>query len=293
MITERGPIGMGDAVTAARALHLTELEDLDLLVELLGLRQVEHRADPTPTVRRSAGAGTSRTVSAVIQAEGEVVDHPESALRTLVEPLPPEPVAPISYVPAEPLSMAPARRRVAYRPIMPPHQLRAALTMIIRRPRPSVRLDVEAAVELIAERRPLDQLPRLVEQTVDGGVTIIADVGPEMLPYLDDVDHLVDSARHIAGESTTRVAWVEDSGDVPAFIPDRTVLVISTLGAAHAPGAPPGAPTRWRHQAQELVAAEADVTALVPHRRRPRTEQLDGVRVVAWDDLGEVGRGRA
>ena len=90
-----------------------------------------------------------------------------------------------------------------YEPIVPLHQLRAAMTMIIQRPRRSVQLDIEAAIELIAEQRPLDQLPRLIEQTLDGGVTIIADVGPEMLPYLDDVDHLVQAARHVAGRPTT------------------------------------------------------------------------------------------
>ena len=88
---------------------------------------------------------------------------------------------------------------VPYEPIVPLQQLRAAMTMIIRRPRRSVQLDVEAAIELIAEQRPLDQLPRLIEQTVDGGVMIIADIGPEMLPYLDDVSHLVQAAEQVVG----------------------------------------------------------------------------------------------
>ena len=61
--------------------------------------------------------------------------------------------------PSRSIPGAPGGGSVPYEPIVPLHQLRAAMTMIIRRPRRSVQLDVEAAVEMIAEQRPLDQLP--------------------------------------------------------------------------------------------------------------------------------------
>ena len=215
-----------------------------------------------------------------------------AGMLTVAEPLPSEPVAPIAYVSAKPLDPGPASGgSVAYEPIVPLHQLRAAMTMIIRRPRRSILVDIEAAVELIAEKRPVEQLPRLTEQTLDGGVTIIADVGPEMLPYLDDVDHLVESAQHVAGEPETRVCWIEDSADLPPLGTEHPTMIISTLGAARAPGSPPGSAARWQELARTMINDEIDVTAVGPHRRR-WTDHPAEVRFVAWDDLSEVGRGR-
>jgi hypothetical protein len=284
---------MADALTVARTLHLEADEDLAMVVELLGLSQGLEDTEPTP---RSARRAPIREPSG-ISGRGFGYGHSIPAagrvgLRTVVEALPPDPVAPITFEQAEPLVPgAPGGGSLPYEPIVPLHQLRAAMTMIIRRPRRSVQPDIEAAVELIAEQRPLDHLPRQVEQTVDGGVTIIADVGPEMLPYLEDVNHLVQAAEHVAGTPRTAVLWIEDCGDLPPLETGPPIMIISTFGAARSPASPPGAAARWRELARRLINSETDATAVVPHRR---TRGASGrMRSVTWDDLAEVGRGRA
>jgi hypothetical protein len=282
---------MAEALIAARVLDFTTERDLVVLMELLGLAlepepiPAEARPGKKPRRRRPTGP--------VIPGAGDTTASPvDAAMRTIAEPLPSEPVAPIEYVSAEPLAPGPAGSGgIPYVPIVPLHQLRAAMTMIIRRPRRSILVDIEAAVELIAEKRPVEQLPRLTEQTLDGGVTIIADVGPEMLPYLDDVDHLVESAQHVAGEPEARVCWIEDSADLSPLGTEHPVMIISTLGAARAPASPPGSAARWQELARTMINDEIDVTAVVPHRRR-WTDHPAEVRFVVWDDLSEVGRGR-
>ena len=184
---------MADALTAARLLHLEAEPDLVILMELLGLRRDDQptvppaRRRPTPDYPESPTQVGQRTPDET----GVPATSAPTGVRTVAEPLPPEPVRPIDYSTADPLDPGPpGSGSVAYEPIVPLHQLRAAITMIIRRPRRSIEVDIEAAVELVAEQRPLEQLPRLVEHTLDRGVTIVADVGPEMLPYLEDVAHL-------------------------------------------------------------------------------------------------------
>jgi hypothetical protein len=288
----RGPIGMAEALTAARVLDFTAERDLVVLMELLGLAW---EPEPTPAEARPSKKPTRRRPTSPVGAAAKTATERQvvAGTRTVAEPLPSEPVAPIAYMSAKPLDPGPpGGGSIAYEPIVPLHQLRAAMTMIIRRPRRSIRVDIEAAVELIAEKRPLEQLPRLTEQTLDGGLTIIADVGPEMLLFLDDVDHLVESAQHVAGEPETRVCWIEDSADLPPLGTEHPVMIISTLGAARAPTSSPGSAARWQELARTMINDEIDVTALVPHRRRWTNHPAE-VRFVAWDDLPEVGRGRS
>ena len=290
-MTGRGQIGMAEALTVARTLHLEADDDLATVLELLGLRR---RTEDTPIALKSPRRVPRAERSGVRGpgfSYGLELPADQVGMRTVVEPLPPDPVAPITFEQAEPLVPgAPGGGSVPYEPIVPLQQLRAAMTMIIRRPRRSVQLDVEAAIELIAEQRPLDQLPRLIEQTVDGGVTIIADVGPEMLPYLDDVSHLVQAAEQVVGAPTTAVLWVEDCDDLTDLETERPIMIISTFGTARSPASPPGAAARWRELARTMIISETDATAVVPHRR---TRGVSGrMRSVAWDDLAEVGRGR-
>ncbi len=189
-MTGRGQIGMAEALTVARTLHLEADDDLAMVLELLGLRR---RTEDTPISPRATTAGCrgaeSDPGSAAPDSATDSNSQPIKSgcarsssrclrIRSLRSP---------SSRPSHSSPAPPGGGTCRYEPIVPLHQLRAAMTMIIRRPRRSVQPDIEAAIELIAEQRPLDQLPRLIEQTVDGGVTIIADVGPDMLPYLQDV----------------------------------------------------------------------------------------------------------
>ena len=293
MTARRGPIGMAEALVVAHALHLDGDDDLAIVLELLGIRRGIEDAMITRRPARREPAGEPSGLSGPGFTVGTDLPPDHVGMRTVVEPLPPEPVAPITFEQAEPLVPgAPGGGSVPYEPIVPLHQLRAAMTMIIRRPRRSVQPDIEAAVELIAEQRPLDQLPRLIEQTVDGGVTIIADVGPEMLPYLADVNHLVQAAEQVVGSPTTNVLWIEDCDDLPPLAAERPIMIISTLGAARSPTSPPGSAARWKELVRTMVRTATDATAVVPHRRQTRAGR-GRLQSVAWDDLAEVGRGRA
>jgi len=283
---------MADALAVAHALHLEADDDLAIVLELLGLGRGAEDAAVSPRPPRWEPAGESFGVSGPGFGVGIDIPTDQVRTRTVVEALPPDPVAPITFEEAEPLIPGPpGGGTVRYEPIVPLHQLRAAMTMIIRRPRRSVQPDIEAAIELIAEQRPLDQLPRLIEQTVDGGVTIIADIGPDMLPYLQDVYHLVQAAQQVAGAPTTAVLWIEDCDDLPALETERPIMIISAFGAARSPANPPGSAARWRQLARAMINSRTDATAVVPHRRTSGAPSP--IPSVVWDDLAEVGRGRA
>jgi len=297
----RGPVGWGDALTAAGRLGLTAAEHFDVLVELLGLGAVAPRvpaaaADQLP--RQPAGEpGTPPAPWAMLPAETAEL-RPRPGGQTIARELEDEPVGPVEFGLEPPLDPAPSGQpAVPYEPPIPANQLRAALTMIVRRPRLSDDVDIEAAVALIAERRPFVQLPRLIEQSTGRGATLVADVGAGMLPYLDDVATLVAEAGQVVGEPQLEVAWVDDDASrdhrVAAIQSGRPTLVVSTLGAVHPPSALPGAQARWLEFADTAREAGADVVALVPHRRLRWPGGLDQlIRLVAWDDLADVGRGR-
>jgi hypothetical protein len=296
MTTRRGEIGMGDALRAARELELNRPEDFEILVEVLGLRRTPPaRSHWSPEDRPPVEGGRKTAGSAQELTDEAISGRRKEGSHTTAETLEPEPVSAISYQTAELLSPGPVGAgAVPYEPPVPLHQLRAALSILLRRPRPSNRLNVDAAVDIIAEQRPLTHVPRLLEQTLDAGVTVVADIGTTMLPYLDDVAQLVEEVRNIAGGPVTEVVWTQDGSDLPRLNADRPIMIISTLGAVRPPGSPPGLAATWRSLAAQLARNGADSTALVPHRQhRWPMDLVAAARLVAWDDLPDVGRGHA
>jgi hypothetical protein len=298
----RGPIGWGDALTAAHQLGLATTGQLDDLVDLLGLSAPgeEPPAAVTEPVSgqqadRQAAPVPLRAISPLVNDELRV---PRDQ-RTVVEELQDEPVGPVAFAepPLEPLDPAGAARlAVPYEPPIPANQLRAALTMLVRRARASDEVDVEAAIALFAEQRPFVELPRYSEQDTTRGATVVADVGPGMLPYLGDVARLVAEIGQIVGKPQLTVRWVRETASadnhVPLDEPGRPVVVVSTLGAARPATELPGAQERWFAFADWAWEAEADVVALVPHRGHRWPYRLErAMRFVAWDDLADVGRG--
>jgi hypothetical protein len=314
----RGQIGWGDALTAARRLGLTTPGDFDALVALLGLATQRERDAPDATAPAPGAIDvdedSERSAPWTTRPVAEEEFRSPVDQRTVAEPLPDEPVDLIELTAEPPVEPAPASQiTVPYEPPIPANQLRAALTMLLRRDRLSDDIDVEATVTLVAEQRPLDRPPRLIEQSTVRGATLIADTGPSMLPYLDDVTHFVSEAAQVVGESRLAVHWVQD-GALPARPnavdvtppgtrpqlchidrePERPVLIVSTLGAVQPPAALPGAQARWQAIADAAQQSGADITALVPHRGHHWPPALRrAIRFVAWDDLADVGRGRA
>lgn len=292
----RGPIGWADALAAARVLGLSGREDLDLLVDLLGLGVATTEPsgandDPGPPPDSEQDAGTSAAVPAPAPSPSHPVHLQGNADQgTTVRELPAEPVDDVALT-GEPLDPPPARRPVVpYEPPIPERQMRSALAMLVRRPRESDEVDVEQVVEELAVGRPLAEVPRLREPTTAAGVHVVADVGPGMLPYAEDVRQFVAHLQQVVGEPAVAVTWVGEDAEPPVADPSRPVLVVSTLGAVRAAGSG-RARAVWDAFAYTVLDDRADVTALVPHRR-PWPEPLSSAaRFVVWDDLADVGRG--
>jgi hypothetical protein len=299
----RGQIGWGDALSASSRLGLTTPVQFDTLVGLLGLATARWEgppddAAPPPAVIQAEEDSEYPVPWTTRPVAGDEFRTPQDQ-RTIAQELPDEPVELIELTAEPPVEPADGGHpTVPYEPPIPANQLRAALTMLLRRDRLSDDIDVDAAVTLVAEQRPLGRVPRLTEQSTVRGASVIADLGPGMLPYLDDVAHFVAAAGQVVGECRLTVAWVQDGathdGRPLSLEPERPVLVVSTLSAVSPPAAPPGGQARWLAIADAALAVQADVTALVPHRAHRWPPALRRVmRFVAWDDLADVGRGRA
>jgi len=299
----RGPISWGDAVTAAAVLGIASSEDFEFLVDLLGLTfaavrneepwdSTSHEGRPPGPIGASGRGWTtpppSRDELAVPQDRRTVVIELESQPFDVAVDL------------AEPLdSPPPGMPPIPYEPPVPDRLLRASMSMLVRRLRSSDELAVDEVIDLVAEQRPLVDLPRLDERTTQRGVTVVADVGHSMLPFLADVDRLVAEILHVVGSPNAEVWWVDDDTPLaewaeaePILGNSRPVLVISTLGAVRAPGSPPESCLRWLGFADHADGADADVVGLVPHRLRAWPRPIArAINLVAWDDLPQVGRG--
>lgn len=294
-MAQRGAIGLGDAITAANELGVQSSTELANLVELLGLTL--HQTEPDEEVAQSRGIPSARPSST---AAGDwtfpsSVEAPVEAVpdrRTIVDELPAQPFD-VWFEDAAPLDPPPAMDpAVPYQPPISETQMRAAIAALVQRARRSKRIDIAAAVELIAEQRPLDSIPRLEEHSTQRGAIVVADVGPSMAPYLADVDRFVAEVEHVVGSPNVTVAWWDGDSELE-MLSDTPVLVISTLGAVRGLGSSAQERADWTAFADLALSAGADVVALVPHQKPDWPEHLTrAMRIVAWDDLSLVGRGR-
>ncbi|MFL6139392.1 MAG: hypothetical protein ACJ74O_16530 [Frankiaceae bacterium] len=300
----RGPIGWGDAIEAAAVLSLEIPRQLGLLVDLLGLSVAPPELlPPVPATDVTGAAPDLAPEAASPDWEGTHTEYDDlPALddrRTIVEELPPEPFR----IPGEAeLALdrsAPGPSPVPYEPPIPASLLRAAIAMLVRRARTSDVVDLDRAVELIADQRPLVALPRLAEPSTDRGAVVVADVGSSMLPYLEDVLRLVAQVTEVVGLPQVRIVWADDRkpssflADVEGSLQgEQPVLIVSALGAVQAPDAPLDARDAWMDLLRNAERLGADVVALVPHARSAFPAGLgEVVRLVPWDDLADIGRG--
>jgi hypothetical protein len=297
----RGPIGWGDSIIAAKELGLQHSSDIAGLVDLLGLTvEAREAAKPTeapvpPPAAPVVPLTADWTSAPPTTDEFEVAED----RRTLVEELDERPFE-VSLGDAEPLAeQSEPWCDVRYVAPIVENQLRAAIAALAQRRRGSNRIDLSEAVETIAEQRPLDRLPFLDEPTTRMGITVVADASPAMMPYLADVDRFVAEFEHVVGSPNVTVAWLDEEGvetDTGAtelvFEPNRPVVVVSTLGATQPPGGF-SERMRWLTFAERVEDAEADVVALVPHHLPAWPDSIArAMRIVPWDDLPRVGRGR-
>lgn len=294
----RGDVGWGDALRAAGSLGLTTPEELDWLVEFLHLRaSAEPEPEATYDDEETQGATSQRGRSDVWIEPAQVGDEEESVPRaTVVEPLD---ALPVDFTPelGEPLeTVAASNPVVAYEPPVDAVLLRSALVLLVQRTRESAEVDLDAAAAAIAEQRPMSSLPTRTEPTTHRGVTVLADVGGSMLPYRGDRERFVAELVDSVGGPNVEVHLVPDTRSAALaelLVPGRPTLLISTLGAVEAPASPPSARWRWVELAEAAADQSADVVALVPHRLKAWPSAIaEAFKLVAWDDLDLVGRGR-
>lgn len=309
MTERRGEVGMAEALRAAKVLSLEgQDEELGHLVQALGISvpRLRERAAPTMTgepadqTERDASTPATAPVSKTSQADvlptsAPSLVPPRRPVAAFIEELPPEPANVVAWDDAlRPLQAPAGLPMIAYHPPSPPPRLRSAIVIMLRRPRLSARVDVHRLVEAMATFQRVREIPREVESALAWGATVVADVGPGMLPYVQDVEYLVGQVRLVVGEANVNVVWSEDAREAVIAPPDRTALVISSMGDSRSPLVLPGSARRWASLVAGLAKAGVDVMGLVPHRR---TAQRWAVKsspmryVIAWDDLSAVSRG--
>lgn len=306
----RGEISIADAISTAAELGLSG-SDLQLLAELLGLRHARARpgqayVDEQPLLSRRrlssreqlTGADESETDA----GDPELIDAHQLdrhiRRHTVVRSLPKsDPVRlPQDAEPLIPVVVGTGLPDLPYTPPVPLVQLRAAFAKLLQRTRISHRIDVERAVDVAAERRPLSDVPREREQSLVAGAIVLADVGPQMTPYRADVREFSEHLRLVVGVSATTVhrlwgdAVTAQASEIIVAGHDRPILLISTLGYVGAGELGDSTATSWRAAFERLASYNLDVVALVPHQAVARRYGRS-TRAVAWDELSAVGRG--
>ena len=152
--------------------------------------------------------------------------------------------------------------------------------------------DVDALVELVAQRRFDEAIPRVVRASLFRGVQLLLDRSPAMAPFARDVTELARLVRSVVGYNVEEISFSGSPHDrlphggasyaLPR--PGTPVLALSDLGIAHPPGfLRPDAHTTWRPLAELLLHRGSHLVAFVPYPR-PRWPALgDCVRMIPWD----------
>jgi hypothetical protein len=159
-------------------------------------------------------------------------------------------------------------------------------------------VDVARAVEILAREEPLDPVPVLPRATLRNGAQVLLDRSAAMTPFFRDQAVLVEQLRPLIGAHRLEVLRFAGSPERGAGRrgprtwrayepprPNTPVLLVSDLGAGHAPLATDTASAaEWSRFAAAVEASRCPLVALVPYPRRrlprglPRT-----LRMVRWD----------
>jgi hypothetical protein len=210
-------------------------------------------------------------------------------------PVPPAWLAATAALP-RPGGVTPPSR--LFTPLFPRAQARALLGAALATLDADGPLDIERAVEQLAQLRPLRELPRECLPTLRRGAQLLVDGGLGMAPFAHDLaalreqlDRLLPRALaptlHFMG-TPLRGCSPDGGGELrrwQAPPPGTPVFVVTDLGL----GGPPGNDERaglaeWMDFLDAARAAGAPVTALVPYGPRRWPRALAGaVRLVHWD----------
>ena len=265
--------------SSTEAVGRTPRPPVSPIVLPAGLRRVT----PTPSSRPEPGARTRVTQTAT--AGPPPAPLWSSSAGPTLEDLQVE----MTPVPAVPLFSARTERAI----------LSAALATSVE----EGDLDMDRIVERVAERRPLEDVPRLRSVTLRRGAQVLVDLGAGMDPYRPDVERLVaqldtilaDDRLTVAGFVGTPLRGIATAaGDRVAWSPPpagRPVVLVTDLGIGGPMVSEDRAhPAEWLPFAFEVRRAGHPLIAFVPYEvRRWPPPLARAITILHWSERTTVG----
>jgi hypothetical protein len=295
-----GERGLGDLL---RALSEVPRDQWDAVAVALGFERAAEAVAPTfpvvapqeevPRSVTPASARAARSATATVR-EQELPPLPVSSTVAVDD-------AVVPWLQVSTLSR-PADGKMAagpappYQPLLQPKQAPALLGTLCATARPTGRVDIPAAVEWLARRRPVRRLPRRDRQTLARGVQVLADAGDGLKPYARDREGVVVALERLVGEGLVADGWFLDDPargvgfdhDLDRYeppAPGTPVLLLTDLGIGGG-----AARRRWPKRehlvslARDLAAQGSPTLALVPYPPTRWPAGLDrSIGLVFWD----------
>jgi hypothetical protein len=303
--------GIGDLL---RALSEIPRGQWDAVAVALGFERAAEAVAPTTPVVAAideasspaapASARAARPATATVR-EQELPPLPVSSTAAVDAVVPWLQVSTLSMPAAEKVDAGPAP---PYQPLLQPKQAPALLGTVCATTRPTGRVDVRAAVEWLARRRPMRRLPRRDRQTLARGVQVLADAGDGLTPYARDLEEVVAAMERLVGEGLVADGWFLDDpargvgfdadlGRYEPPAPGTPVLLLTDLGIGGG-----AARRRWPRRehlvalARDLAAQGSPTLALVPYPPARWPVGLDrSIGLIFWDrrtTVSDVRRAR-
>ncbi len=308
-------IWLGDAVRAIAVLDAGE-QTARKIVEMLSLtlpvprrtivdqsvtvrdpHRIEQRivSRPRPSAATNAPAAaqpslspaTSTALPPIVELEPIMANSSPLQIPMLSEVLP-QPPAPLD-LPAS---------------LLPKMQQRTILSSMSGRVAAVGEIDTDALVEAVAERRPIQSLPRRTRYTTGRGLQLLLDFGEGMRGFERDRDEVAAMIRSVVGVDGLEVLRFATTpvdpfgagiGPKPTWrrygapTGGRPVLLITDLGAGPSGRDRDGAVARWLECSTLWRAAGSPVVALVPLPLERIDRSLRAaVSVVQWDRSSNI-----
>ena len=302
----RPPISIADVLWAQAALRpATDASKAQIALALgFGQRTSIDFASDSAT----AEAADEPTLSLPLEAEqlpAKVArDMPARQFSLSVRPVGHEP--PAYPATTDPTLFQPkaGARPAPFPPLLNPGWTRSILSTALMRPARIGALDVRSVIERIARGEAISRLPQQTLSVVAPLVHVLLDVGPGMLPFLEDQRGLLEVLRRVVGKHAVEVAHFSGvplragiglPGKWRAFRPARgsAVLVVTDLGLARGGLGSVPLPS-WSQFLRGARQDGAPVVGLVPYpaTRWPR-ELSKMMHLLHWDRATPVARAKA
>jgi len=206
---------------------------------------------------------------------------------------------PVRLVPATPLDLTDdVRSAPRVDSLFTPNETRAIVAGAVATRRYDGDVDVPSMIRELAQRRPLERIPREARASVQLGCQILVDYSPGMEPYAADREQLVHWLRVTVGDPrvtvrTFRGSPLRSENERGGWQPRRLepVVVISDLGIGGPPLDRIRSTTRdWLQLASRARRARCPIVAFVPFGPKRWNPLLTRVIThVHWDHTTTAG----